>query len=247
MNTLQKLDEHLQKSNVYDDIRRLLSEQKGGGAGKQVDNALQILQGRTASTRPALARGKRYLVLRVNTGQHFVNSLVNKGVEGDCCIRLSVYFGKHMFQSAPVAYTVDPPFNETFFLPLQEEHDASPLVSLDTLATSKRLLHLLLVKEDKQGRQSLLAFQRQEWRNALVTGSQTLNVELLAGDDFRHPVGLLNLELEVRPLVRPGKSKSGGQQVAVFVEQKELTAQLEKEKTLMEDVERQFYIYAKVN
>jgi centrosomal protein CEP76 len=241
MNTIQRLDQHLQNSNIYDDIRRLLGTQ--GQRSAQVEQIMQLLQnGRGGVPRPSLVRGKRYLVLRVNRGKAFVNTLVDREAEGQCTLRLLVYFGNNVYQSSSVSYVVEPLFDETFFLPLQDEQDTSPMVSLDFLTQSKRLLHLMLVKEDTQGRQSILAFQQMEWRGVLVSGDLTSPIEMLGGDDFRHPVGLLCLELEIRPLRRPNKDS---EEIPIYVEQKELNIQIQREKALAVDIERQFYTYAK--
>jgi hypothetical protein len=84
----------------------------------------------------------------------------------------------------------------------------------------------------------VVSCQTVEWRTVLVHGEVSVPVELQGGENYSHPMGLINVDLQLVPLKKPADKS----ETPVYVEQNILTRQLEKEAALRTDIERRFQV-----
>jgi hypothetical protein len=75
------------------------------------------------------------------------------GPEGAATLTCVVYFRERKFASEPVEYEVNPGFDGTFLIPLQNEHDDQRMLSVQHLRESADAMHLMVVRDSREGRQ----------------------------------------------------------------------------------------------
>jgi hypothetical protein len=99
---------------------------------------------------------------------------------------------------------LEPAFDESFLMDLQPT-DSTELVDLPTLLSMDTKVHIVVTRVVREGdtdRVSLVASYDVEWRKALVAGGVSIPAELLGAgprSKLRHPVGVLDLRLDVVP------------------------------------------------
>jgi hypothetical protein len=130
------------------------ADSKGGKGGPKKDgleSAIRKLRSSRTEKKMQLVKGKRYLLVKLHTGKGFVD--LDDGPEGAATLTCVVYFRERKFTSEPVEYEVNPDFDGTFLIPLQNEHDDQRMLSVNHLRESADAMHLMVVRESREGRQ----------------------------------------------------------------------------------------------
>jgi hypothetical protein len=105
----------------------------------------------------AVRAGRRYLLLRLNSGKAFVDALIDDGLQSasPASFTVSLLFRGRRFRSRAAAACVEPQFDDVFALPLQED-DASPLLSMDALLCLNEPVTVCVTRTDRRGATTLV-------------------------------------------------------------------------------------------
>lgn len=143
---------------------------------------------------------RRFLLLKINGGRAFVDHAASD--QGSFVLHL--HFRNQRFRSRPVPCCLEPSFDETFLMDLQSPH-SKELADLATLLSIDSKVHIVVTQIKTIGdseKSTLVASYDVEWRKALVAGGVSIPAELLGAgprSKLRHPVGVLDLRLDVVP------------------------------------------------
>jgi centrosomal protein CEP76 len=124
-----------------------------------------------------------------------------------------------------------PTFDDDFLIPL--DHPQISEVDDASLLQLNEQIHIIVIKQDDEGRCSYIGGNSLEWRKVLKKGVIILAVELGGGIDIKVPRGVIEIRLELLPRPSP-------------IPEQEITNQLSIERARDTQADREFYLYSKM-
>jgi centrosomal protein CEP76 len=204
-----------------------------------------------ANATPVPSPFRRFLHLKINGGRAFVEHLVTNtsGTASDTksCFVLFIHFRNQRFRTRAVPVAVEPAFDESILLDLQEPEDKS-LIDLADLVKLDSKIHVVLARmtttsdanENSGTNESeveLVASYDIEWRHILGSGGMSIPAELLgAGSQakIKVPVGVLDMRVEVAPVPE------------IRVPAADIARALNDSSSRKQELQRQFFQYSRI-
>jgi hypothetical protein len=140
----------LQEKGVIQDLLRLAGQPPPAGAPPAGSGALTSHSAAPSLIAPRLVPGRRYLHFKLHGGRAFVESLIDEDIQHTpSTLTLCLHFRSQRFRSQPVAFTVEPQFNDSFYIDLQVNTNVLSCCGW-SLLQHMRLSALILLPLDPQ-------------------------------------------------------------------------------------------------
>ena len=236
MESVKKLQEFLDKNELYDDLRHMLSD-----TSKLNDNLYIKNQGE-------VIKGIRYLKVKITDGKGILP--IYKHMKNGKLF-INIIFNNQWYNSPnKITYSIDPNFYFLYYIPMQSTYTS--MLSIDELYHNLKdsTLQLQLCYQSSNGlHRHVLSVNNIEWRKVFIHGKINLSIPLIKLNNIQannminksSSLGIINMDLCITPLKLPLSSNT----IPIFIEKKLIENYIHKTIDKQAHIKQKFHIFIK--